>query len=119
MASIAKGETNFATQQNLKNYFEEAKILPDAGTRFAVSAAALPDAGGGGSIKGGGGAGSILDSGIKGGVFPVFNDTDIKDVATIKTSARIHPSRKSGGRSGQIHGIECFFWGNRRLPGSR
>jgi hypothetical protein len=85
LASIAKGETSFATQQNLKTYFEGVKTLPDSGTRFTASAAAFPGGGGSGSgIIGGSGSGGIFDSGPRGGLFPVFDDKSIKDVSTVE-----------------------------------
>ena len=93
LASIAKGETSFATQQNLKTYFEGVKTIPDGGVRFAASAAALP--GGGGSI-GGGAGGAIFDGGTGGGSFPVFDDQSIGDVAAVEEIGKKSAIEKIG-----------------------
>lgn len=93
LASIAKGQTSYATQQNLKTYFEAATAKPATEAIFAKSAAVLPADGGGGSSSGGG---SLFDSPVRAGIFPVFDDKSVKDVATIEDAVKGSAIEKIG-----------------------
>ena len=88
LASIAKGQTNYATQQNLKTYFEAATAQPEGQVKLAATAAAPSHSGSGGGGISSGGTASILASPLRAGIFPVFDDKSIKEVATIEGAAK-------------------------------
>jgi hypothetical protein len=89
LASIAKGETNYATQENLKTYFDAVKLQD---IKAKAAAAAIT----------GGGSGSISGGGTGKNISMVFDDQAIKDIAIIGDIGKGITIERSGAAAGLL-----------------